>query len=193
MRVTVGNSGLCWCTSGGVYVLCVKTIRVKTHARWVIMDDSGLCWCTSGGVYVLCIKSKDACQVSYHRRLRSLLLYLCYLFRALINSLVCCFLLYSQQKRQNNSLHIQPWPLAAEQASKFPAQQYFELVNPFNASQRHCPASAVLFQEQLLGDITVTRNAHFENYAGTDTGLPITGRWLALCQGHCMTQCSWGR
>ena len=27
---------------------------------------------------------------SYRRRLRSLLLYLCYVFRALINSLVCC-------------------------------------------------------------------------------------------------------
>ena len=105
------------------------------------------------------------------------MLYLCYLFRALINSLVRCFLLYSQQKWQNNILDIQPRPLAAEQASKFPAQQYFELINPFNASQRHCPASAVLFQEQPLGDITVTRNAHFENYAGTDTGLPMMGQW----------------
>ena len=28
---------------------------------------------------------------SYRRRLRSFLLYLCYVFRALINSLVCCF------------------------------------------------------------------------------------------------------
>ena len=28
---------------------------------------------------------------SYRRRLRSLLFYLCYLFQALINSLVCCF------------------------------------------------------------------------------------------------------
>jgi len=35
--------------------------------------------CTSGGVYVPC--------KSYRRLLRSLLLYLCYVFRALINSL----------------------------------------------------------------------------------------------------------
>ena len=39
----------------------------------------------------LCTLYLYACQVSrsYHRRLVSLLLYLCYVFRALINSLVC--------------------------------------------------------------------------------------------------------
>ena len=31
------------------------------------------------------------CQVSYHRQLRSLFLYLCYVIRVLVNSLVCWF------------------------------------------------------------------------------------------------------
>ena len=39
----------------------------------------------------LCTLYLHACQVSYRRRLGSLLLYLCYVFRALINSLVCWF------------------------------------------------------------------------------------------------------
>ena len=39
---------------------------------------------TSGGVYVPCIYT----HASYRGRLGSLLLYLCYVFRALINSLV---------------------------------------------------------------------------------------------------------
>ena len=39
----------------------------------------------------LCTLCLRACQVSYRRRLRSLLLYLCYVFRALIKSLVCRF------------------------------------------------------------------------------------------------------
>ena len=37
----------------------------------------------------LCTLYLHACQASYHRRLRSLLLCLCYIFWALINSLVC--------------------------------------------------------------------------------------------------------
>ena len=36
---------------------------------------------------------------SYRRRLRSLLLYLCYAFRALINSLVCWFYFKQADKR----------------------------------------------------------------------------------------------
>ena len=44
--------------------------------------------CPSSGVYVPCIYT---CQVSYCRQLRSLLLYLCYIFRALINTPVCWF------------------------------------------------------------------------------------------------------
>ena len=43
---------------------------------------------TSGGVYVPCESTRMPGE-SYRRRLRSLLLYLCYVFRALINSLVC--------------------------------------------------------------------------------------------------------
>ena len=45
---------------------------------------------TSGGVYVPCESTRMPGE-SYRRRLRSLLLYLCYVFRALINSLVCWF------------------------------------------------------------------------------------------------------
>ena len=41
--------------------------------------------CTSGGVYV-------PCMYTHGRWLRSLLLYFCYVFRALINSPVCWFL-----------------------------------------------------------------------------------------------------
>ena len=54
--------------------------------------------CTCGGVYVLCIEDVPLVEFmyfvftrmpgeSYRRRFRSLLLYLCYVFRALINSL----------------------------------------------------------------------------------------------------------
>ena len=39
----------------------------------------------------LCTLYLHACLVSYSRRPRSLLLYLCYVYRALINSLVCSF------------------------------------------------------------------------------------------------------
>ena len=39
----------------------------------------------------LCTLYLHACQGSYRRRLRSLLLYLCYVFRTLINSPVCRF------------------------------------------------------------------------------------------------------
>ena len=42
--------------------------------------------CSSGGVYAPC---KHMPGGSYRRRLRSLLLYLCCVFRALISSLVC--------------------------------------------------------------------------------------------------------
>ena len=44
--------------------------------------------CTSGGVYVPCIYT-HARRYRYRRQLGSLLLYLVYAFRALINSLVC--------------------------------------------------------------------------------------------------------
>ena len=37
----------------------------------------------------LCTLCLHICQVSYQRQLGSLLLYLCYVFRALMNSLVC--------------------------------------------------------------------------------------------------------
>ena len=52
--------------------------------------------CTSGGVYVPLVEFMYLVFTrmpgeSYLRRLRSLLLYLCYVFRALINSLVCWF------------------------------------------------------------------------------------------------------
>ena len=43
--------------------------------------------CTCGGVYVCCIYTHAS--ESYRRRLGSLLLCLCDVFRALINSLVC--------------------------------------------------------------------------------------------------------
>ena len=39
----------------------------------------------------LCALHLHACQVSYHRQLWSLLLYMCDIFKALINSLVCLF------------------------------------------------------------------------------------------------------
>ena len=53
--------------------------------------------CTSGRVYVLPLMlmylvfsvTRMPGEPSYRRRLRSLLLYLCYVFRALIKSLVC--------------------------------------------------------------------------------------------------------
>ena len=43
--------------------------------------------CTSGGVHVPCIALIPG--ESYYRRLRSLLLYMCYIFLVLINSLLC--------------------------------------------------------------------------------------------------------
>ena len=43
--------------------------------------------CTSGGV--MCLVFACMPSESHHRRLRSLLLYLCYVFQALINSFVC--------------------------------------------------------------------------------------------------------
>ena len=39
----------------------------------------------------LCTLYLQVCQASYRRQLRSMLLYLCYVFPALINSLVCWF------------------------------------------------------------------------------------------------------
>ena len=133
----------------------------------------------------LCSLYWDACQVSYRRRLRSLMLDLCYLFWVLINSLVCCFLLYSQRKRQNNSLHIQPRPLAAEQASKFPAQQYFELINPLNARDIFLPVQ--YYSRNRRWAISQWPEMFILRTMLEDTGLPKTGQWSALCQGHCMT------
>ena len=52
---------------------------------WFIQRHWG---CTFSGVYVPCIFT---CMSGENRRLRSLLLFLCYVFRALINSLVCWF------------------------------------------------------------------------------------------------------
>ena len=52
-------------------------------------DRAAFYWgCTSGGVYVPCVFTRMPGE-SYRRRLRSLLLYLYDVFRALINSLVC--------------------------------------------------------------------------------------------------------
>ena len=56
--------------SGGVYVLCIIT-RMPV----------------SGGVYALCIITRMPSE-SYRRGFGCLLLYLCYVFRALINSFV---------------------------------------------------------------------------------------------------------
>ena len=45
------------------------------------MPGESYCGCISGGVYVPCIFTRMPGE-SYRRRLRSLLLYLCYVFRA---------------------------------------------------------------------------------------------------------------
>ena len=59
--------------------------------------------CASGGVYVPCIYSHGRWDETYHRRLRFLVLYLCDVFRVLINSLVCWY--FSAIKNPHNLLH----------------------------------------------------------------------------------------
>ena len=101
------------CTSGGVYVPCIYTEDVPlVEFMYLIFTRRMYLWwslytlylhggCTSGGVCAPCIYTEDVPLVefvhlvftrmpgkSYSRRLRSLL-YLCYVFRVLINSLVC--------------------------------------------------------------------------------------------------------
>ena len=68
------------CTSGGVYVPCIYT-----HARWDFEDVPLVEF-----MYLVFTRMPGE---SYHRQPRSLLLYLCYLFQALINSFVCWFCL----------------------------------------------------------------------------------------------------
>ena len=96
----IPGESYCGCTSGGVYVPCIYT-----HARWELLWMY-LWWS-------LCTLYLHACLVrvtvdvplvefmylvftrmpgeSYCRRLRSLLLCLCDVFRMLINSLICWF------------------------------------------------------------------------------------------------------
>ena len=57
--------------------------------------------CTSGGVYVPCIYTGE----SYRRRLTFLLLYLCYVLRALINSPVCWFSKWNDGHHHPNHHH----------------------------------------------------------------------------------------
>ena len=70
VRVTVGNSGLCCCT-------CVTYRKLTEDVPLVKF------------MYLVFIRMPGE---SYCRRLRSLLLSLCYVFRALINSLVWWFI-----------------------------------------------------------------------------------------------------
>ena len=66
-----------------VTLMHVNTSFIYTHARWVTIGDSGLCCCT---VRVLRIWSARG---ELPRRPRSSLLYWCYVFWVLINSLLC--------------------------------------------------------------------------------------------------------
>ena len=72
-------------TTTHIYITCAWNIGYIILCYW----GGILFWgCASGGVYVPCIYTH---QVSYCRWLMSLLLYLCYVFQAPINSLVCWF------------------------------------------------------------------------------------------------------
>ena len=77
-------------------------VSAVVHKHWTLGRCGFVCfcfcfaiclfgWCTFGGVS-LCTLYLLACQVSYCRLLRSFLLCLCDVFRALLNSLVCWFL-----------------------------------------------------------------------------------------------------
>ena len=81
------------CTSGGVYVPWIYSYVPLVEFMCLVFTRMYLWWslcavyllvCTSSGVYVPCTPGER-----YRRLLRILLLCLCDVFRALINSLVC--------------------------------------------------------------------------------------------------------
>jgi len=68
---------------------------------------------------------------SYRTRLRSLLLYLCYVFRALINSLVCWFVNLTAWKRAGQPLTIQNISRTMQLHVKFYSRQAKTTRNDF--------------------------------------------------------------
>ena len=63
--------------------------RERDHC-FVFHYQNSITGCTSDGVMYLVFTCMP--DESYRRRLRSLMLYLCYVFRTLINALVFCFI-----------------------------------------------------------------------------------------------------
>ena len=63
-----------------------------------------MCLCTSGGVSIPCIYTHARREFS--RRLRSLLLYLCYVFRALINALCAIFWMQFGSELSHQGHHV---------------------------------------------------------------------------------------
>ena len=80
------------CTSGGIYVPCIYT-----HARYINSTRSTSSWKTVDVPLVEFMYPVFTHMPveSYHGRLRSLLLSLCYVFQALVNSLVRWFCMNS--------------------------------------------------------------------------------------------------
>ena len=88
--VFTGTSGES--TSGEVYVPCIYSRTREEYIWWSLCTLYLLAY--QGRVHLvefMYLVFTRMLSRSYRRRLKSMLLYLCYVFRALINSLLCSF------------------------------------------------------------------------------------------------------